>query len=85
MSNIENENPELNVNINKFIIDGVRKQIFNEIKESLLRGEAYEIEGVGKLVPYTRKVRLKSGDPGFAVVLKVRQDKNFSKEIRENY
>ncbi len=85
MSDLENMNPELNINVSKFVIDGIREQIFSEIKDSLLRGESYEIKGVGKLVPHTRKVRLKSGEPGFAVVLRVKQDKDFSKEIRENY
>lgn len=82
---ITNKNPELNISVNKFIIDGIREEIHNEIKETLLKGEPYEIRGVGKLVPYKRKVRLKNGDSGFAVILKIKQDKDFKKLIRENF
>lgn len=85
MSETINKNPELNVNISKFIIDGIREQIHEEIKESLLKGESYYIKGVGKLVPYKRNVKLKNGDSGFAVILKVKQDKDFKKLIRENF
>lgn len=85
MAEIVNKNPELNVSINKFIIDGIRDQMHEEIKNSLLRGESYYIKGVGELIPYKRNVKLKNGDSGFAIILKVKQDKNFKKSIRKNF
>lgn len=85
MSENTNKNPELNIDVSKFVIEGIKDQIHKEIKDTLIRGESYRIKGVGELVPYKRRVKLKNGDSGFAVVLKVKQDKDFKKSIRENF
>lgn len=73
------------VEINKILIDGLKQNMYEEIKRNLLEGKEYKIPGVGVIKAHSRRVKSQNGDNNFAVILKIKQDKDFGKEIRRSY
>lgn len=80
MNTVNNESLE----INKVLIDGLKKSIYDDIKDRLLKGEDYEIPGVGIIKPNFRRVKAQNKD-NFAIVIKIKQDKEFKKQVRDSY
>lgn len=72
------------IDLDKALADGVIKQYVSQIRERLLNGNSFKIEGVGVLTPSFRRVKNNYGR-NFSIGVKLIKDKNFSEELVNNY